>query len=366
MESASIINRKALVIYSPHAGRSRQLPRVLSRLSQIGVEVAGALPITTFAQDNAQKLSWNRDGINVLVAAGGDGLIGGLVPYAIEYDLPLGILPLGTANDVARSIGIPQNLFAAAEVIATGTYRTIGVGAACPLSQKGAVAVSNTTATPASHAIHQQGLFAHALTVGLSVQFSRMATNKAIRQRYGHLTYPLSLWHAFRTYRPIEAELHFEGVAIRTTPSARPVATDERLVLRTRIAQATAVNAPIFWGSFEGAVPGVSLDDHFLDMVVFEDTSRPMLALRMLHFFKRPYQQSPGKRGWHAHYPKLLPVQRTDVPGVHHIRARSLTIFTDSEQHAVTLDGEVCASTPIEAHVAEQRLRLIVPHISPD
>ncbi len=177
-----------------------------------------------------------------------------------------------------------------------------------------------------------------------------------------NLTYPFALWQAFKTYQPIDAEIHLQDVAPRRAPSSSlPIVTRDHLILRCRIAQVTAVNAPIFWGAFEGRVPGVSFTDHALDMVIFEETSRCQLIRRMLHFFTSRSQRSPGKHSWHAHYPDLLPIELTDIPGVHHIQARSMLILTENEAQAVTLDGEVSTQTPVEARVADEQLRLLVP-----
>ncbi len=362
MNTALSTGRRAIVIYSPHAGRSAHLSHALTVLCQAGVDVADVLSITSVANTLEQGSQWKADGITMVVAAGGDGLVGGVTASAISSDLPVGIMPLGTANDLARSVGIPQKLAAAARVIASGTEQEIDIGLARPIMQKlRAELPDERAAAVASPPLRQQCLFVHALTVGLSVQFARLATNKAIRQRYRRLTYPLALWKAFNAYRPVEAELHFEGVARRTTSSHVRSVTSEYAILRGRIAQATAVNAPIFWGPFEAAVPEVSFSDRLLDMVVFEDTSRHTLIQRMLHFFSYASHQIPRQNSWHARYPSLLAAALTDVPGVHHVQARSVTIFTESEQQAVTLDGEVCSCTPIQARVANERLRLIVP-----
>ncbi|MBE3561556.1 MAG: hypothetical protein IMW89_20395, partial [Ktedonobacteraceae bacterium] len=372
MKTILTTERKALVIHSPHAGRSKYFSAALSRLQRAGVSLVDVLPVAAFIHAAEQGISWQKDGVNMLVAAGGDGLIGGVLPYAVEHSLALGILPLGTANDVARSLDIPQNLAAAADVLATGPLYTISIGAAYPLYPLSSLSHHQQTADASAAELLSSSrtplsplLFAHALTVGLSVLFSRMATNPLVRLRYGRLTYLRSLWHAFSTYHPVEAEIHFEGIALYERRGAQPVISNERAILRSRIAQVTAVNAPIFWGAFEAAVPGVSLHDQLLDIVVFEHVCRPLLALRMLRFFSYLRQQTPEQpeqHEWHARHPILFPAQRTRVPGVHHIQARSVTIVTPERQQAVTLDGEIRAYTPIKAQVADQRLQVIVPH----
>jgi diacylglycerol kinase (ATP) len=76
-----------------------------------------------------------RDGFSPIIAAGGDGTIGevinGLARAARTDDAPLGpfgVLPLGSANDLACNVGLPLDLGAAAQVIASGHVRSMDLG----------------------------------------------------------------------------------------------------------------------------------------------------------------------------------------------------------------------------------------------
>jgi diacylglycerol kinase family enzyme len=64
---------------------------------------------------------------NALVAGGGDGTVSCGAGAAIDADLPLGVLPLGTFNHFARDAGIPPDLEGAAAVIAEGQSRAVDV-----------------------------------------------------------------------------------------------------------------------------------------------------------------------------------------------------------------------------------------------
>ena len=63
----------------------------------------------------------------VVVAAGGDGTLNAVAGKLIGTHIPMGILPLGTFNFVARVLNIPLDLIEAAQVIATGTTRAVHV-----------------------------------------------------------------------------------------------------------------------------------------------------------------------------------------------------------------------------------------------
>jgi len=65
---------------------------------------------------------------DLLILGGGDGTISGLVDLMVGHDVMLGVLPLGTANSFARSLGIPLNIEGAIEVIRTGRPRRIDLG----------------------------------------------------------------------------------------------------------------------------------------------------------------------------------------------------------------------------------------------
>jgi YegS/Rv2252/BmrU family lipid kinase len=65
---------------------------------------------------------------DVLILGGGDGTISGLVDYLVDENIPLGLLPLGTANSFARSLGIPLDLDEAINIIAAGHRRPIDLG----------------------------------------------------------------------------------------------------------------------------------------------------------------------------------------------------------------------------------------------
>jgi diacylglycerol kinase (ATP) len=76
-----------------------------------------------------------KAGFSTLVIAGGDGSIGEVVNGAAggwdeitAFPVTLGIMPLGTANDLGDNIGVPRDLITAAKVIANGKTRGVDLG----------------------------------------------------------------------------------------------------------------------------------------------------------------------------------------------------------------------------------------------
>jgi len=309
---------------------------------------------------------WKEQGIDIAVAAGGDGLVGGVITHIAECGLPLGILPLGTSNDVARSLGIPQELHAAARVIADGQLTEVDIGVAKPAQQAPHLA-SAQHGKPVAVQVGKQrhGFFAHALTVGLNVEFARLATNVATRQRYGRMTYPFAAFEVLRNHEASEMELNFFGLSILpkvgTEHQSTPTLLTEPVTLKSRALQVTVINAPIFGGMWQLAVPKATLNDGLLDIIVIEDIDHESLNTIVTRFFSRAEHRPEAPQEWHAQYPDLHPAELTGIPGIHHVQAREVTISTHIDPQDVTLDGEVRGQTPVYAQMADEKLLVAVP-----
>jgi diacylglycerol kinase (ATP) len=127
----------AKIIFNPYAARwnaLRRKPDAERALQEAGIDyelVQSEKPeeLIALAADAVRK------GFNPIIAAGGDGTFGEVVNGMYQVDPlgtlgPLGILPLGTANDLAVNLGLPLDLREAAGVIAAGKSRRIDLGKA--------------------------------------------------------------------------------------------------------------------------------------------------------------------------------------------------------------------------------------------
>src|SRR5215471_11196396 len=181
--------QRAVVISSLHAGRSACLPEVLTELRQAGVDIVDSIPIRKLQALPPQGELWRERGIDLVIAAGGDGLIGGLLPHVASGHLPLGILPLGTSNNTARSLHIPLDIPGAIATITRGRWRDIDLGIARPIRKRLLASQAwDKEAVNKNVTAEHIYLFAHALSVGLNAQFARIATGVATRERYGPFT----------------------------------------------------------------------------------------------------------------------------------------------------------------------------------
>ncbi len=367
----SILN--IVVIHSPYAGRSAELAQSLSLLEHAGVHVAQVIPIAELDALAAQGAVWQTQGADLAVAAGGDGLVGGVIAHIVQSGLPLGILPLGTANDIARTLHIPMELSQAVDVIVHGTVQEIDIGTAQPAEQAPHATTSTTDGPVITHVARQKhGFFAHVLTVGLNVQFARLATNVAIRQRFGRMTYPLSALEVLRSHEALDVELHFSGLvqpklhrslqgSFLTNATSSTEAVREILPLRCRALQVTVINAPLFGGQWQLPVPGASITDGLLDIVVIEDIELGKLSTKIAQFFNLSGTEGaqPVAKGEERFVHTLA--ELTGIPGIHHLQAQGVHIKTSADPRDATLDGEVRGQTPMFVHLAQQRLRVVVP-----
>jgi YegS/Rv2252/BmrU family lipid kinase len=127
---------KARVILNPYSGRftgRRLWPAAAAALRAAGVDFELA---ETERPGHAEELARQAAlaGHSPIVAAGGDGTVGEVINGLAQAGAagapigPLGILPVGTANDIVDTLGIPRDLRAAAQLIADGRARAMDLG----------------------------------------------------------------------------------------------------------------------------------------------------------------------------------------------------------------------------------------------
>jgi diacylglycerol kinase family enzyme len=78
--------------------------------------------------DLADTVPEIAEGVDVVVAAGGDGTVSAIAGALAGGDVPLAVLPLGTLNHFARDIGMPLDLKEAAAAIVAGRATRVDVG----------------------------------------------------------------------------------------------------------------------------------------------------------------------------------------------------------------------------------------------
>jgi YegS/Rv2252/BmrU family lipid kinase len=118
-----------LVLVNPSAGRGRAaklLPELEGALRARGLEYR--LVLTTSLEHGCEEARQAAAAGEIPVVMSGDGLIGQVGGLLAEGEVPMGMIPGGRGNDLARVLGIPTEIGRAVELLAGGSTRAIDVG----------------------------------------------------------------------------------------------------------------------------------------------------------------------------------------------------------------------------------------------
>src|SRR5262249_30655991 len=121
------VRTRALLLVNRKARLGRSLPAAaLDPLTRAGFELIEEC--VDRRELMSQAVPAYRHRADALVIRGGDGTLSAAAAGLVEAQLPLGIIPLGTANALARTLGLPTDPVAAADVICQRHLRRIDLG----------------------------------------------------------------------------------------------------------------------------------------------------------------------------------------------------------------------------------------------
>ncbi len=178
---------RARIIANLHSGsghihihtHQHQLEQVMKQLKRYGWSV-DLRP--TDGPGSGRRLAAQAvaDGIETVIAAGGDGTLNEVIQALAGTQVALGVLPMGTMNVWAREVGIPLHLPEAANVLLEGKHRRIDLGMANDryfLLMAGIGLDAKITSVVEHHALKRWGVLSYLLTgtfVGLGPLDFRM------------------------------------------------------------------------------------------------------------------------------------------------------------------------------------------------
>ncbi len=297
--------RAALIVNTRSRTGEQVFFRALDRLQELKVPLGATYAIRDPGRlpETVREVLEDGSRYETLILGGGDGTVSSVVDFLAHHDVTLGLLPLGTANDFARTLEIPSDVDEACEAIANGKVVDVDLGLA------------------------GNNYFVNVASVGLGVGATQ-ALNPWAKKNIGALAYPVAAIKAFMTHEPFSARLVFPD-------------GDHEPVEHERLLQ-VAVGNGRFYGGGMIVAPGSGIDDKSLDVY----------AIRLGR-----HRDLFGA----ARYLKSGDFIRNE--SVSQYRTTRVRLETDPSL-SVNIDGELVAQTPQDFSVAENALKVLVPQDS--
>jgi YegS/Rv2252/BmrU family lipid kinase len=213
---------------SAHGRTLKLLPAIEQELDER--RIAFRVERTRGLEDGVERALRAVEAGEVPVVVSGDGLVGAVGGAMAGSETPLGIVPGGRGNDLARVLGIPDDPLAAVAILAAGESRRIDVGEA------------------------NGKRFLGIVSVGFDSECNRLANEvKIVRS---NLVYVYSLFRTLLTWKPARFTIRSESQRIRTSGYSISVANNSTFGGGMRIA------------------PEAKLDDGLLDVITVGEVGK--------------------------------------------------------------------------------------------
>ena len=269
----------------------------------------------TNQQDMFETITRFKDRSPIVIVGGGDGSVNHALPSLMRYELPLLLIPLGTANNLARTLLIPTSVSDALSLLKTGRVQKVDVGIVRPLNSNW-TQIGNQA--PAEEVTEIP--FMNVVGLGMSARVNRFVPSEQKRW-LGVFAFAIT---ALR-------------VAARMNPFKVTIECDGRKH-RGRSWQVTVCNGRNYGN-------GLTID------------SKASLQDQTLHGISTEI----GK-WWHGFglIPALRSGKFTTRPEITTFSGHVVQVTTKRSKH-VDIDGDIKARTPIEISVRPSALRIYVP-----
>ena len=188
--------RTALVVNVRSRRGRRHFPAVWRQLRAAGLDLLDLRPVADPRRLPEALAGAADSGADLIVVGGGDGTLSEATHQLAHRDVCLGVLPLGTTNNFARSLGLPLHLPAALRILTEGKVADVDLG-------------------------HVAGRhFANLTSLGLSVQVAEHVPHQ-LKRILGRAAYPLTALALLPRHRPFTAWLRVTAVNDGTTAQHR-------------------------------------------------------------------------------------------------------------------------------------------------
>ena len=288
------------LLVNPTAGKGRAanvVAKVTERLRQGGANVA--ILVGRDVED-AKSLARQAidDGVDALVALGGDGMVHLALNIVAGTKTPLGIVPAGTGNDLAATLGLPTK---------------------DPVAAAGVIADLLSTTGPRPMDAVRVGTdkwFGCVLSAG----FDSRVNDRANRMTWprGRMRYNLAILAELGVFKPIPFEIEIDGELWETE------------------AMLVAVGNAKSYGAGMKITPDAEIDDGLVDITVLGPVSKP-------EFLKA--------------FPKVFKGTHKDHPAVTMRRAKTVSLA--AKDVTVYADGEYIGELPISCQTVPGAVQVL-------
>ena len=309
------MTNETLIILNPASAAGATGRRRREVLHEIEAVLGWTKLETTRYSGDAARIAREatKRGVRRILVAGGDGttseVVSGILGAEVDVaDRPvLGLLPLGSGWDLARSLGLPRSFDGAMRVIREGARRRIDAGR---------VEVCDALGAPRST------FFVNEASVGLSGTTVANVGNFAKRfgPRLGFIGGALS---AIATHRPVVATVEIDGERVYEGPISMVVASNG-----------------CYFGAGMLVAPRARVDDGKLEVVIVRGLSLPSLLANLPAFYF-------GRHGRH--------------PSVSFHAARVVRVTPMEGSSPIDLDGELAGGLPMSAEILPGAIEVYAP-----
>lgn len=182
------MNRRALLLVNPHARQGKiAIVQATEFLQRCGLELI--LEDGSNAAKYSQLIRYYQSEIELVIVGGGDGSVNAAIEGLLDTELPLGVLPLGTANNLARTLQIPNSIAQACEIIAKGKTKSIDIGW-----------------------VNGQ-YFLNIASLGLSAEVNRRVSQR-LKKHWGVFAYVVTALQVLATMRPFWVDIRVDNESI--------------------------------------------------------------------------------------------------------------------------------------------------------
>jgi YegS/Rv2252/BmrU family lipid kinase len=298
--------RTAYLIFNPVAGQGNAEQDLATIKAILEPAITLDIHFTTATLDADQlALAAVNQGVEAVIASGGDGTISAATTALMGTGIPLGVISRGTANAFANALDLPMPIDAACQNILAGATRVID---AATCNGKPMILLAG---------------------IGFEAETVDRADRQA-KNRFGLLAYIMAGIEQLQQLAQFEAEIETEDKIIKVSASA------------ITIANAAPPTSILAQGS-----AGVIFDDGLLDVTILA-----------------PANKTGAIAASYELLTSALKGDATTRPDIGYLRTKRLTIVTDPPQKLV-VDGEVMGMTPVTLECVPGSLTIFAPRNEP-